>query len=69
MRRSDILSFIVYYGFAKAWAEEMAGREGLNSIGTVRGKILMALGIPMCRWIGRSVRWWQEIGLIRVESD
>ncbi|MEG3619000.1 hypothetical protein V5T82_11085 [Magnetovibrio sp. PR-2] len=69
MRRSDFLTLIIYHGFAKAWAEEMAGREGLNSIGTVRGRALMNLGVPLCRWIGQCVRWWREVGLIRAESD
>ncbi|MCW8916614.1 MAG: hypothetical protein OQK24_12290 [Magnetovibrio sp.] len=59
MRRSKILTTLVYKGFAQAWADEMSAREGLNGIGTVRGKLCMIAGIPACRMLGRAVRFWK----------
>ena len=36
------------------WAKEMAYRLGQYDRGTLIGKILFAVGTPICRWIGRN---------------
>ncbi|HEY9078810.1 hypothetical protein [Magnetovibrio sp.] len=55
MRKSRLFTQIVYKSVGEAWAREMALREGLNGIGTVRGKLVIAIGIPVCRAIGRAL--------------
>jgi len=53
MRKSPLFTQIVYKSVGEAWAREMSLREGLNGIGTVRGKLVIAIGIPTCRMIER----------------
>ncbi|MBN2551222.1 MAG: hypothetical protein JXB06_00570, partial [Spirochaetales bacterium] len=40
---------------AKPWALEMAHRMGARENGTVVGKVLMIVGMPVCRIIGRAL--------------
>lgn len=53
MRRSRLLSWIIFKTLAEPWTQEMSAREGVNGFGTLRGKVLMAVGLPLCRTIGR----------------
>ena len=55
MRKSPLFTQIVYKSVGEAWAREMSLREGLNGFGTVRGKLVIAVGIPACRMIGRML--------------
>lgn len=41
MRRSRLFTHILNRALAEAWAKEMVVREGLNGIGTLRGKVLL----------------------------
>jgi|GEM_PF-1981890 len=53
MRKSRFFTLLVYKSVGEAWANDMARREGLNGFGTVRGILAIAVGIPVCRMIGR----------------
>jgi len=44
------------------WAKEMYIRQGNNGFGTLRGKIAVHVGVPICRLIGKIIRGCQEIG-------
>jgi len=55
MRKSPLFTLIVYKSVGETWAREMSLREGLNGFGTVRGKLVIAIGIPTCRMIGRML--------------
>jgi len=57
MRKSKLFTRLVYKSVGNAWAQEMALREGLNGFGTVRGKLSIAVGVPMCRMMGRMLGW------------
>ena len=52
MRKSKIITFIVSL-LALPWAREMYFRQTGNGRGSYRGRVLMAFGIPVCRFIGR----------------
>ena len=54
MKTSRLLTLIVHHSFAKAWAQEMFAREVITEKGSLRGKLLIAVGIPFCRWIGKQ---------------
>ncbi|PCI39751.1 MAG: hypothetical protein COB46_08145 [Rhodospirillaceae bacterium] len=53
MQRSKLFTQILYTALAKPWASEMVVKAGNNGIGSARGKILFAVGLPVCRMIGR----------------
>ncbi len=53
MRKSRLFSLLIFKTLAEPWAKEMSAREGVNGFGTLRGKVLMAVGLPLCRTIGR----------------
>jgi len=55
MQRSKVFTHVLNKTLAEPWAKEMVVKEGGNGIGTVRGKILFALGLPVCRGIGRML--------------
>ncbi len=58
MQKSCVFSWFVSL-FAKPWAREMFLRQTGNGRGSWRGRILMRLGIPLCRFIGRrNARGW-----------
>jgi hypothetical protein len=44
------------------WSYEMAYRMGARSEGTFAGKILMDVGVPICRIIGWAVIWAGNMG-------
>ena len=52
MRKSKIITFIVSL-LALPWAREMYFRQTGNGRGSYRGRVLMAFGIPVCRFMGR----------------
>lgn len=54
MSQSKALTSIVS-PFVKAWAYEMAYREGVLSKGNWLGKVLSFIGEPVCGFIGRSL--------------
>ncbi len=56
MRRSRTATKIVA-SLATPWSYEMAYRVGARDKGTVEGKILMFIGVPVCRAIGRAMIW------------
>lgn len=53
MRKSKAFTHFVHRSVGEAWAKEMALKEGLNGFGTIRGKLIIAIGVPACRVIGR----------------
>lgn len=55
MRKSKLFTHILNTTLAEAWAKEMVVREGLNGVGTLRGRVLFAIGLPVCRAIGRML--------------
>lgn len=55
MKSSSTLTRIVQV-FAKPWSEEMAYQMGAQETGSLRGKAIVAIGMPICRWIGASLR-------------
>ena len=55
MRKSPLFTQVIFKSVGEAWAREMSLREGLNGFGTVRGKLVIAVGIPACRMIGRML--------------
>jgi|TARA_R110000796_G_scaffold156917_1_gene273684 hypothetical protein len=58
MQKSRIITWIVAL-LALPWAREMFLRQTGNGRGSWRGRILMRLGIPVCRFIGRrNARGW-----------
>ena len=58
MQKSKIITWIVAL-FALPWAREMFLRQTGNGRGSWRGRILMQLGIPLCRFVGkRNARGW-----------
>jgi hypothetical protein len=56
MQRSKTATRIVA-SLATPWSYEMAYRVGARDKGTVEGKILMFVGVPVCRAIGRAMIW------------
>ena len=58
MQKSRIITWLVAL-LALPWAREMFLRQTGNGRGSWRGRILMRLGIPVCRFIGRrNARGW-----------
>tara|TARA_R110002020_G_scaffold276304_3_gene491677 strand:+ start:1924 stop:3096 length:1173 start_codon:yes stop_codon:yes gene_type:complete len=58
MQKSKIITWIVAL-LALPWAREMLLRQTGNGRGSWRGRILMRLGIPLCRFLGRrTARGW-----------
>jgi len=57
MQCSKIFTHALNKSLAEPWAKEMVIKDGGNGIGTVRGKILFALGLPVCRQIGRMLEF------------
>jgi hypothetical protein len=52
MQESKIITQIIR-PFGVAWAYEMAYREEpQNYSGNILGKLIMAIGVPICRYIG-----------------
>jgi hypothetical protein len=56
MQKSHIFTQIVNV-LAKPWSIEMAYRMGARDEGSFAGKILMDVGVPICRVIGRAAIW------------
>jgi hypothetical protein len=56
MQKSQIVTSIVA-SIATPWSYEMAYRMGARDEGSVEGKILMDVGVPVCRAIGRAMIW------------
>lgn len=54
MRKSRIFTYMVY-PFGKAWAYEMAHRVNPKVKGSILGKVLHGLGVPVCRFIGKGM--------------
>jgi len=63
MQKSRIFTQIVNV-LAKPWSYEMAYRMGARDEGTFAGKILMFVGVPVCRTIGRAVIRAGNIGTL-----
>jgi len=58
MKKSCAFSWFVAL-FAKPWAREMYRRETGRGRGSLAGKVMMKIGIPLCRFIGkRNARGW-----------
>jgi hypothetical protein len=58
MQKSCAFSWFVAL-FAKPWAREMYRREAGRGRGSLAGKVMMKVGIPVCRFIGkRNARGW-----------
>ena len=57
MQKSKVFTHILNKTLADPWAKEMVVKKGGNGIGTVRGKVLFALGLPVCRLIGRMLEF------------
>ncbi|MEG3618433.1 hypothetical protein V5T82_08215 [Magnetovibrio sp. PR-2] len=55
MKKSVLLTRFVHHSFAMAWAQEMFAREVKTAKGTLRGKFLITLGVPLCRRIGMTL--------------
>jgi hypothetical protein len=56
MQKSETFTRIVA-SVATPWSYEMAYRMGARDKGSVEGKILMFVGVPVCRAIGRAMIW------------
>jgi len=56
MQKSERVTKVVAF-IAKPWSYEMAYRMGARDKGTFVGKILMDVGVPVCRTIGRAMIW------------
>jgi hypothetical protein len=56
MQKSRAFTQIVNV-LARPWSYEMAYRIGARDKGNFAGKILMEVGVPVCRTIGRVVIW------------
>jgi hypothetical protein len=61
MQKSETVTKVVAFT-AKPWSYEMAYRMEARDKGTFVGKILMDVGIPVCRTIGRVVLWAANAG-------
>jgi hypothetical protein len=61
MQKSHIFAQIVNV-LAKPWSYEMAYRVGARNEGTFVGKILMDVGVPICRVIGWAKIWAGNMG-------
>jgi len=58
MQKSCLFTCFIAF-FALPWAREMYRRETGRGRGSLRGKILMKIGIPLCRFIGkRNAHGW-----------
>jgi hypothetical protein len=62
MQKSKMVTKIVCV-VAKPWSLEMAYEMGAREKGTVVGKILMFVGIPVCRIIGKAISGWAVEGV------
>jgi len=62
MQKSKTVTKIVASA-ATPWSYEMAYRMGTRDEGSFAGKILMDVGVPVCRAIGRVVIWAGNRGL------
>jgi hypothetical protein len=62
MQKSHIFTQIVNV-LAKPWTIEMAYRIGPRDKGSFAGTILMDVGVPICRMIGRAVIWAGYMGI------
>lgn len=62
MRRNKVLLRFVW-PFVKAWSDEMAHRMGHRKKGSLVGKLLLLIGIPICYFIGRKAKEqdWQSL--------
>lgn len=52
MRRSPLVTSCIR-PMGLAWAQEMAYRQGVVEKSSWLGRLLMAVGIPLCSWLGR----------------
>ncbi|KKU98300.1 MAG: hypothetical protein UY28_C0004G0038 [Candidatus Amesbacteria bacterium GW2011_GWB1_48_13] len=53
MRRSRLVTWLVV-PLALAWAKEMQARVTHEGNRSVMGQILLKIGLPICRWLGRD---------------
>jgi len=60
MAKSKVITKVVQVSFGEAWAREMAVREGMNGLSTVRGRLLVKFGVPICRALGKLVRFKEQ---------
>ena len=63
MQRSPLFTQVLYTTLAKPWAVEMVVKQGGNGFGSVRGKVLFSLGLPICRWIGKMLVPTKKLGV------
>jgi hypothetical protein len=56
MSKSKSLTKVVWI-FARPWATEMAYQAGIRTKGHLAGRLIMKVGIPMCRIIGKTVNY------------
>jgi hypothetical protein len=56
MQKSKIVTRIVA-SVATPWSYEMSYRMGARDRGTFAGKLLMDVGVPTCRTVGRAMIW------------
>lgn len=56
MQKSKTVTRIVA-SVATPWSYEMACRMGVRDKGSFAGKILMDVGVPVCRTLGRAMIW------------
>ena len=55
MSKSRVITYLVY-PIGRAWAHEMAHRVDPKIKGSVLGKILHTIGVPVCRFIGHRIK-------------
>jgi hypothetical protein len=63
MQKSRMVTRIVA-SLATPWSYEMAYRMGARDKGNAEGKILMDIGVPICRAIGRAMIWIEDMSLL-----
>jgi hypothetical protein len=63
MQKSRMVTNIVA-SLATPWSYEMAYRMGARDKGNAEGKILMDIGVPVCRAIGRAMIWIENVSLL-----
>ncbi len=52
MRRSALVTLVIA-PIGRAWAYEMASRMDYHIKGSLLGKLLLKIGVPICRWLGQ----------------
>lgn len=65
MRESPTITHLVNF-FAEPWSYEMAYLMGAREKGNLAGKILMSIGVPACRIIGKVITGTVDFALVSV---